>query len=163
MKSSTFFSIFKKSTDYKIPPIEKLRELSGQNDAAAQYQLGWCYENGLGVERNIQIAVRWYEKSAAQNNTDAQAILGECYLYGHGIQKDKNKAIEWLKKAALQKNHPAGQYAVGFCYSNRIGGMYMYKDEETGAKYYRQAAKQNYARAQNALGYYYSAERRRRR
>jgi TPR repeat protein len=33
-------------------------------DAVAQCNLGWCYANGTGVEKDEKEAVKWYTKSA---------------------------------------------------------------------------------------------------
>ena len=43
--------------------------LGGHPDA--QYELGFCYENGLGVPINVGQAKSWYDKSAAQGNEKA--------------------------------------------------------------------------------------------
>lgn len=46
----------------------------------AQYQLGYCYENGIGVPLSIIQAKHWYGKAAKQNHRDAarrfQALEG---------------------------------------------------------------------------------------
>ena len=41
----------------------------------SQYHLGECYEKGLGTQRNLQEARRWYEKAAEQLNAEAQSAL----------------------------------------------------------------------------------------
>lgn len=40
--------------------IEKCRESAESGYAPAQYQLGLCYEEGIGVQRNLAKAFRWY-------------------------------------------------------------------------------------------------------
>jgi TPR repeat protein len=47
------------------------------NCITAQYELGWCYYNGWGVEQNWSEALRWLEKSAKQGNVDAQGMIEE--------------------------------------------------------------------------------------
>ena len=37
-----------------------------QGDAAAQYNLGWMYRFGKGVQQNYSKAVKWYRKAAEQ-------------------------------------------------------------------------------------------------
>ena len=46
-----------------------------QGDAEAQYNLGVCYRNGYGVEKNPAEAVKWLRKAADQGDAQAQAIL----------------------------------------------------------------------------------------
>ena len=35
------------------------------------FQLGWFYENGIIVPKDLEIANVWYHKAAAQQQTDA--------------------------------------------------------------------------------------------
>ena len=51
--------------------LEYLRK--AQQDAPeAQFNLGWCYENGKGVKQDWQKAVEWYAKAAEQGYANAQ-------------------------------------------------------------------------------------------
>ena len=43
-----------------------------QGNAAAQYNLGWCYQYGIGVGKDYEKAVSWYTKAAKQGDVDAQ-------------------------------------------------------------------------------------------
>jgi TonB family protein len=56
-----------------------LRDAAEQGQAMAQYRLGASYENGNGVDVDIEEALRWYEKAAAQGNVLAieRLRLGE--------------------------------------------------------------------------------------
>ena len=58
--------------------VKWYRKAAEQNDAEAQCYLGACYENGRGVEVDIEEAKEWYEKAADQGNADAQAGLFRC-------------------------------------------------------------------------------------
>ena len=78
------------------------RILAEQGDARAQYMLGICYENGIGVAKDKTKAVRWYRKAAEQGNAEAQYSLGICYDLGIGVAKDKAEAVRWYRKAAEQ-------------------------------------------------------------
>lgn len=51
-------------------------------DAVAQLNLGKCYEEGNGVEKNDSLATVWYKKSADQSNLEAMYRLGRLYCYG---------------------------------------------------------------------------------
>lgn len=43
----------------------RLFKLSAEGDlTAAQYHLGYCYENGFGCQLDIALATHWYEKAA---------------------------------------------------------------------------------------------------
>ena len=49
--------------DYAIALREWIR-LAEQGDAAAQFQLGWMYYNGLGIPENVKESVKWYKRAA---------------------------------------------------------------------------------------------------
>ena len=46
----------------------------------AQYELGKCYHEGKGVEKDMAEAVKWYRLAAEQDNTDAKEALKELNL-----------------------------------------------------------------------------------
>jgi TPR repeat protein len=48
-----------------------------QNNPDAQFELGLCYQNGSGVERNIEKADIWMQKAAKQKHTGAIARLAQ--------------------------------------------------------------------------------------
>ncbi len=81
----------------------------------AQYRLGDCFENGRGVEKNINDAVHWYRLSAEQRTAKAQYELGGCYSNGIGVQRSVEEAFKWYRMAAEQ-GHSVAQYILGDCY-----------------------------------------------
>ena len=46
-----------------VAAVEWFRKSAGQNCVAAFYELGVCYENGEGVERDFDTALEWYRKA----------------------------------------------------------------------------------------------------
>jgi len=52
--------------------IPMLQELADEGYMPAQFHLGWCYENGEGVQKNYIKAFEWYRKSAKQGFTMAR-------------------------------------------------------------------------------------------
>ena len=57
------------------PDIETLRKSAAQGNAWAKYNLGVCYANGHGVEKDYEKAKELYRKSAAQGNETAKENL----------------------------------------------------------------------------------------
>ena len=51
------------------------RKAAEQGDAGAQYGLGWCYENGSGVDKDLSEAFKWYSKAAKQGHAGAKDRL----------------------------------------------------------------------------------------
>jgi hypothetical protein len=84
-----------------------LKQKADQGDAGAQLNLGLCYDNGRGVERDPVKAAEWYRKAADQGNADAQVNLGVCCAKGDGVERDLAKAAAWFRKAADQGDEGA--------------------------------------------------------
>lgn len=76
----------------------------------SQFRLGSLYYNGDVVERNLEKAKYWFEKSAEQVDSDAQRILGLLYWLYYAEEKvdqDMEKGNYWLEKADVQKKEEA--------------------------------------------------------
>jgi len=131
--------------------VRYFRKAAEQGDAPAQNNLGVCYENGKGVEKDVYEAVKWYRKAAEQRYVLAQYNLGVCYANGAGVEKDMDEAVKWIRKAAEQKYAPA-QFGLGVCYANGAG---VERDMDKAVKWYRKAAEQGLAPAQYNLGVCY--------
>ena len=114
------------------------RKAAERGHAKAQINLGWCYENGNGVDKDLKQAVEWYSKAAEQGDAIAQCNLGVCYHNGTGVGKDLKQSVEWFRKAAEQGNVKAQVY-LGGCYYYGIG----VKEDDNQAEYWwREANKQ---------------------
>lgn len=71
-------------------------------DAEAAFNLGWMYQNGDGVGKDLHAAFRWYEMSAEAGLAQAEAQVGFMYGNGVGVKRDIKEAIVWTGKAAKQ-------------------------------------------------------------
>jgi uncharacterized protein len=79
--------------------VELLRA-ANQGAPEAQYVVGLCYANGLGVEVDKSIAERWFVKSAQEGFAASQYELS--LLLQERDENDLTEAISWLRKAAAQ-------------------------------------------------------------
>lgn len=66
----------------------------------AKVLIGTLYENGLGVRRDYDEALRWYRMAAERNFAQAFFALGMMYENGKGVPEDLRQAREWMRKAA---------------------------------------------------------------
>ena len=73
-------------------------EDEGKNQA--RVLIGTLYENGLGVRRDYDEALRWYRLAAERNFSHAFYAIGVMYEKGRGVPEDLRQAREWMKKAA---------------------------------------------------------------
>ena len=60
----------------------------------AELNLAICYENGDGVEKNLNDAMRLYNLSAGKKYAAAQFNLARLYEIGKGAGKNDKEAIE---------------------------------------------------------------------
>lgn len=69
--------------------------------ADATLAMGWFYLNGVGVERSIPDALRWYKASARRGEPRAMFSLGFIAYE----QRDWSDAITWFRRAAEAGHH----------------------------------------------------------
>lgn len=89
----------------------------------AQFNLGLCYERGLGVEEDKEKAAQWYRK--AKDDPMSLYRLGHLYESGlisrtDSVQTNNGKAFGLYKKAAKRGNFDA-HLAMARCLNNGIG------------------------------------------
>ena len=82
--------------------LREFRPLAEQGHAKAQYNLGFMYDEGLGVPQNHAQAAKWYRKAAEQGHVSAQNSLGVKYVRGEGVPEDDVQAYAWFNIAAAQ-------------------------------------------------------------
>ncbi|MBO4369113.1 MAG: sel1 repeat family protein, partial [Desulfovibrio sp.] len=65
-----------------------LQPLAVNGNATAQVLVGRCFESGLGVEQDLETAVKWYSLAAEQGDPQGLLCLAYCYENGIGVEKD---------------------------------------------------------------------------
>ena len=145
----------------KVIPI--LKELAEKNNAKALNFLGVCYEHGKGLPKDIQNAIKYYERSAALGWRVAQRNLGLCYEFGKGTDKNLDAAEEWYKKS-IENGDTLAMVRLGWLYLDEEFHELHSEDEnfwdychKQAEKWFRQAARTGDAYCIYQLGrYYYS-------
>ena len=118
-----------------------------QGDATAQYNLGVCYGDGVGVTQDYSQAAHWFRQAAEQGHAFAQHSLGNSYFRGYGVTKDLSQAVYWYRKAAEQGIMET-QCNLGICYYNGYG---VTQDYNQAVHWLRKAAEQGDVTAQRGL------------
>lgn len=127
------------------------RKAAEQGLAEAQNELGRCYLNGEGVEKNLDQAFAWFQKAAAQGNVASQNSLGDCYQHGWGVDNDPIQSAACYNKAA-ENGSVYAQYSLALCYKEGSG---VEKNPVQAIKWCREAAEKRLAHAQLLLGIFY--------
>ena len=91
--------------------IAHLQGRSVLGDTSAQLALGQRYQDGIGVAKDSQEAIKQYTLACAQQELRAEYNLGLLYLQGQGVAVDHAKGITLLRDAAFKGNDYA-QYAI---------------------------------------------------
>ena len=92
-----------KSGDYATA-LKEWKPLAEQGMAAAQYNLGLMYLEGLGVTQDYKAAFKWYKMAAEKGHTDAQSQLATMHFYGLSVTQDYKAALKWYTLAAEKGN-----------------------------------------------------------
>lgn len=125
-----------------------LNEAASQYYPPAQYFLGTLYDEGIGLEKNEQKAIDWYERASnpapkarfrkikvfeKEWSAHAKYRLGMiCFRKGN-----YEKALDWFHSAAKQSNDSA-MFQLGLMYEEGIG---IKINNKKAAFYYSKAAK----------------------
>ena len=127
--------------------------LAEKGNIGAQGMLGMFYQDGLGVQKSDQHAVKWYRKAAEKGSSPAQFGLAEMYAKGLGLPKDEQQAAVWYRKSAEQGFADA-EYELGLMYASGRG---LPMDERQAVVWFKKAAEQDDVRAKIKLGEMYYA------
>lgn len=84
-------------------------------------QMGWVYQNGLGVGKNEVTALGYYQEAADLGLVIAWQDLGVFYQEGRGgLEAQPEVALEWFRKAANQGDDNA-MASLGRAYALGLG------------------------------------------
>jgi TPR repeat protein len=82
-------------------------------------RLGYQFEVGQGVQKDLARAVHFYGKAVELDNVRAMHSLGNLYLNGNGVARSYVKAAELYRKA-LARGYEESAYPLAYLYA--LGG-----------------------------------------
>ncbi|UZO03171.1 uncharacterized protein OCT59_023581 [Rhizophagus irregularis] len=107
--------------NYKINLQEIIYWLSNnQHDSNSIHLLGYFYYYGIGINLDVQKAIKFFKKAAELGHDAAQYNLANMYIDGVGVDKNYDKAFELCEKLA-GKGYSSGINLLGYCYDIGIG------------------------------------------
>lgn len=68
--------------------------------AEAKYNLGVCYESGVGLEQNLTKAFQYYKEAADLGHSGASYNLAVFHLEGRGVPVNEMQGLEYMVKAS---------------------------------------------------------------
>ena len=132
-----------------------LQSRAQKGDVASIHQMGWSYENGLGLAQDYKQALDWYTKAATKGNAASMNQIGNLYYFGKGVVKNYSTALSWYKKAIDSKSYKGSEAynSVGNIY--REGGYGVNRNLEEALPYYIKAYELGHKYAPNGIGLIY--------
>ncbi len=121
--------------------LRKLTALGEQGSAAAQYNVGMFYNNGIGTAEDPRAAFGWFQRAAAGGDALGYYKVG-CYYAGQfpgAVEVDEAKALA-AKTVAAEAGYSLAQGDVGNIYGKR-------SDWPQAVKWWAAAAEQGYVPA----------------
>ena len=77
---------------------DELKKAAAANALAAQFYVAICYENGIGMEKDLTQSFRMYRKAAERGLPDAMYHLAIFYRNGVVVSKDTTRENEWIRR-----------------------------------------------------------------
>lgn len=110
-------------------------------------RIGWMYFDGMGVDKDINEAKKWWLKSVELKSGDAMNNIGLLHRSGLGLRQNFRLAMRWFKRGAELKD--------AYCMYN-IGEMYemgqgMASDLQAAQNWYKRSAKLGYDAAKDKV------------
>ena len=132
----------------------RLEEKAVLGDSDVQFQLGQMYQQGVGVEKDIQKAIKYYAQATALQDLRAEYNLGLIWLEGETGTPDYRQAMGWLNDAAFKGNVEA-QYVLGRIlqsgYQNASNELVIQPDSDQALSMYHLASSAAYGPAEFEL------------
>lgn len=80
--------------------IPGLKKSASKGNTKDQLQLGKYYYSGMGVEKDYDQALIWFNKAAESNNAEALFYMGQMFDNGYGVPKNPSYAAVFYTSAA---------------------------------------------------------------
>ena len=135
--------------------IRYIKDGYTQNEEGAPYWLGYCKQCGLGCEKDLDEAIKYYKEEVEKGDVEDYFVKVSYYLLGLCFIEIENytEAAEWFLRGVDSSDNN------GNC-SVELGKLYLLgngvnEDYLKGIKYLKKAENENNLEAADWLGYCY--------
>jgi uncharacterized protein len=115
--------------------LDKVVDGALMGDVDAMQLLGYRYYNGIGFEKNLELAASWTRMASDRGCAWADISLGMLYLYGDGVEKSYREAVRLFKRSS--KELPQAAMQLGYMYMEGAG---VRKNHRKAFRYFSKAA-----------------------
>jgi TPR repeat protein len=88
-------TVRRSTAPHLVRSVNFFRMAADKGHAAAQFELGQMYAQGLGVIQQFEEAAQWYLLAAKQGHAQAAFHLGFLHSHGQGVEQGYVKAYQW--------------------------------------------------------------------
>lgn len=131
----------------------KWLELAAKNNhIQAINNLAICYQQGIGVEKDMKKAFSLYSLAVSKGDAMAEFNVGQAYYFGLGVERNLSKALECVERAA-DAGCVNAYYMLGQIYENgeKTRDFEIVQDIDTAMAWYSKAAEKGYQPAIESL------------
>lgn len=129
--------------------LELVIEAAKRGHALSQNAVGWIYKEGLGVDENVDEAVKWFRLAAAQGQQNALTNLAWCYDYCLPSDEMDRAEIYKLYRAAAEQGFVNAYAHVGECFDDGDG---VKQNKHVAVMWFKLGVEHNSWQAQYELG-----------
>ena len=124
-------------------------DLAQAGDPEAQHNIGYMYEEGLGVTQQFNVAMDWYRRAARGGLSEADHNLGMMYVDGRGVAKSWAQGLTHFRKAA-ERGLTESRYMIALSYFQGEGQI---QNRQLAYEGFRETAIEGYADSQYMLSF----------
>lgn len=107
MSAANLLLVDKNNSNFTSRAIVMLKIASEAGLPDATYNLGYMYETGMGMPKDVGLALELFQSSAIKGHVASMRQIGMIYWYGHDVEKDELVAKDWLMRAASNGDQAA--------------------------------------------------------
>ena len=137
------------AVDFDSGIFDFQQKLANNDNPQAQYKLAGMYETGRGTEKNLNLAKKWYQKSAANKYRPAEHRLTYLEIKRTGFKATHKNWLKDLSADAKQGDVEA-MFLLGEMSETGIG---VKKNLKQAKVYYKAASNRGNVNAENRLYY----------
>lgn len=120
----------------------------------SQFELAWCYYNGVGVKKDDEVSMDWLQNAATYRHPGAMYELGWKYHKGIVVAKNPEISTKWFIEAA-EYSHVGAMYTLAHRYA--LGEGLEKPNNYMATKWFKRASAKGHARAMYHLACRYAA------
>lgn len=128
-----------------------LHKSADKGNPAAMNYIGIAYKNGNGVTKNLDEALKWYDKGSRGLLHSSRNIAG-IYFDGDGVSQDHKKAMAYYRKSAAKGDTHS---MIKIAYLNKEG-LGTEENLDEAMKWYKKAADRGEKTGLTGIGLVYA-------